>query len=180
MLSTSHFCSHASRQLRILGSNDGGSVTSAPAVLTVVSSSVLANLSIRTTMSAGQTLIVGAVVGDGTKQVLVRAAGPTLNGFGLQGMADPRLELFTSGGAPLAVNDDWPSELAATFTSVGAFGFPPGSRDAAVLRSLSGAFTVQCKGTGPGTVLVEAYDVTRNSGRLVNVSARNRVGTGGD
>ena len=42
-------------------------------------------------------------------------------------------------------------------------------------------FTVQARGTGAGVVLVEAYDTgTGNSPRMVNVSARNRVGTGDD
>jgi hypothetical protein len=83
--------------------------------------SALANLSVRTTMAAGQTLIVGAVVSGGTKTVLVRAGGPALNQFGLQGMVDPRLEIYSVDGALLAANEDWPVSLLKTFASVGAY-----------------------------------------------------------
>jgi hypothetical protein len=132
-------------------------------------------------MAIGQTLIVGAVVSGGTKNVLVRAAGPALSAFGLAGMADPRLELFTGGTVPVTANDDWPANLASAFQAVGAFGFNSGSRDAALQQSLSGSFTVQARGTGPGIVLVEAYDTALStSTRLVNLSARNLVGTGSD
>ena len=140
----------------------------------------LTNLSVRTTMEANQTLIVGGVV-NGAKDILVRAGGPVLNQFGLAGMADPRVALYTSGSTPLAINDDWPGPLATTFRSVGAFAFPAGSKDAALVQSLSGSFTAQASGTGAGTVLVEAYDVAGGlSPRMINVSARNRVGTGDD
>jgi hypothetical protein len=141
----------------------------------------LSNLSVRTSMAAGQTLIVGVVVSGGARNVLVRAAGPALAGFGLANpMADPRLELYN--GATLTFeNDNWPSTLSDMFTSVGAFAFTPGSRDAAFVQSIEGARSIQTRGTAGGVVLVEAYDTgTGNSPRLINVSARNRVGTGDD
>lgn len=141
----------------------------------------LANLSVRTTMAANQALIVGVVVSGGTRDVLVRAAGPALAVFGLSGtMVDPRLDLF-NGTTLLASNDNWASNLTGAFASVGAFGFPAGSRDAALVQSLNGAYSVQARGTGPGVLLVEAYDVgAGTTARLVNVSARNRAGTGDD
>ena len=65
--------------------------------------------------------------------------------------------------------------------SVGAFGFTTGSKDAAFLQRLNAAYSIQARGTGPGVVLVEAYDTGDiTAARLVNVSARNRVGTGDD
>jgi len=165
----------------IVVSNTAGSITSQLTSVLVTPSNSLSNLSIRTAATGGQVVTVGAVISGGIKTVLVRAAGPALNSFGLQGMSDPRLELYTTGTSPLAENDDWPSSLAPTFTSVGAFGFASGSKDAAISQALNGSFTVQAKGTGAGTVLVEAYDVTGGStNRMINVSARNRVGTGSD
>jgi hypothetical protein len=142
----------------------------------------LANLSVRTTLEAAQTLIVGVVVsGGGARNILVRAAGPALAGFGLSGaMTDPRLELY-NGTALTFENDNWSSALADTFTSVGAFAFTAGSRDAAFVQPIDGPRSIQARGTSPGVVLVEAYDTgTTSSPRLVNVSARNRVGTGDD
>lgn len=76
-------------------------------------------------------------------------------------------------------NDDWPAGLAGTFAAVGAFGFSIGSKDAAVSQLIDGAFTVHARGPGPGVILVEAYDVAGGaSPRLINLSARNQVGSG--
>ncbi len=166
-------------------SNAWGSVLSDGVTVGVTSTalmaSALSNLSVRTTMAAGQTLIVGAVLDGGRKSVLIRGVGPALNQFGLSGMADPKLELYSTGTLPIAANDDWSPALTGTFASVGAFAFGAESRDAAISQPLNGAFTVQARGTGGGTILVEAYDVTGGTAsRFINLSARNRVGTGAD
>jgi len=158
-------------------------VTSAIATLTVVDPNArLNNLSVRTAMASGQTLIVGVVVSDGTRDILVRAAGPALAAFGLTtAMTDPRLELYDSSTTLVLSNDNWPPAMAAAFASVGAFPFPAGSRDAAFVRSLNAAYSIQARGTGAGVVLVEAYDTGAvTTARMVNVSARNRVGSGDD
>lgn len=167
-------------------SGGGQNVVSTAATLTVGGgggggpTARLSNLSVRTAMAAEQTLIVGTTVSGGASNILVRAAGPALSAFVSNPMTDPRLELY-SGNTVLFENNDWPANLADTFTSVGAFGFAPGSRDAAFVRSIDGGRTIQARGTGAGVVLVEAYDLgTGNPARLVNVSARNRVGTGDD
>ncbi len=166
----------------VVVANAGGSVVSAPARVAVVSGSALANLSVRATLAAGQMLTLGAVVGGGAKSILLRAAGPALSAFGLAGLPDPKLEVFGGGASPLAANDDWPASLAGAFTSVGAFGFPAGSKDAALSQPLAGAFTVRASGLGAGVILVEAYDAGGASpaAKLINVSARHRVGTGAD
>ena len=132
-------------------------------------------------MSSGQILIVGVVVSGGARNILVRAAGPALAGFGLtNAMTDPRLDLYDDTTVTFS-NDDWPAALADTFTSVGAFTFGAASRDAAFVQPINGARSIQARGTGAGVVLVEAYDTgTGNAPRLINVSARNRVGTGDD
>jgi sugar lactone lactonase YvrE len=165
-------------------------VNSASATLTVNQTvpdgptSRLVNLSVRTAMAASQTLIMGFTVqGGGAKPVLLRAVGPGLAQFGVGGvMSDPRLALFRDS-TQLEANDNWGggSALSTAFASVGAFALPPTSLDAALLRAVDGGHTAQVTGTGAGVVLVEAYDVgTGSTPRLVNVSARNRVGTGDD
>ena len=168
----------------VVVSNTAGSVTSAIATRIVAAPSGTARLStrsVRTSMAAGQTLIVGVVVNDGSRDILVRAAGPALAAFGLtSAMTDPLLELY-SGSTMMLTNDDWAAALAPMFASVGAFVFPNGSKDAAFVRALNTAYSIQARGTGPGVVLVEAYDTGPiTPARLVNVSARNRVGTGDD
>lgn len=163
--------------------NSAGSVVSNVANLVVTppaaSSARLSNLSVRTAMAAGQTLIVGVVVNDGSRDILVRAAGPALGAFGLSAaMLDPQLELYRGSDRVLA-NNDWAAALAPMFASVGAFSFTTGSKDAAFVQGLNAAYSIQARGTGPGVVLVEAYDTGPTTpARLVNVSARNRVGTG--
>ena len=161
-------------------SNAAGTAVSAAAVVRVEPrpSSRITNVSIRTPLAVGQTLIVGLSMSGGAKAVLVRAVGPGLSPFGVSdAMADPRLMLFR-GAVVEGMSDDWGGgpTLAATFAAVGAFALPAGSRDAALVATIDGGRTVQVVGASPGTVLIEAYDAgAGDSPRLVNVSARNRV-----
>ena len=169
---------------RVVVSNSAGSVTSSEAGLTVYApnpAARLANLSVRTALAAGDTLIVGLSVGGGSRGVLVRAVGPTLGAFGVGGaMTDPRLELY-NGQTRVFANDDWPQTLSSVFPTVGAFALGNGSKDAGFLQTVDGTRSIMAQGTGAGVVLVEAYDTgTPSAARLVNVSARNRVGTGDD
>ena len=168
----------------VVATNSAGSTTSSIATLTVNLAGMgarLSNLSVRTTLAASQLLIVGVVVGDGSRNILVRAAGPALAGFGLStAMADPRIDLYR-GSTLVSSNDNWPASLASTFAGVGAFPFASGSRDAAFVENLTADYSIQAQGSGAGVVLVEAYDTgAPTAARLVNVSARNRVGTGDD
>lgn len=151
----------------------------------------LMNLSARAIAGSGSdTLIAGFVVGgSGGRSVLVRGVGSTLQELGVTGaLADPQLTAF-SGGTPVAHNDNWGAapnalEIAATAASVGAFPLPVSSLDAALLNSFSsGPFTVHVTGSTEtaGVALMELYDAGGgDTGRLVNVSARSRVGIGGD
>lgn len=172
----------------VVATNSAGSLPSNVATLTVAvtgpeldPAARLTNLSVRAAMAANQTLIVGVAVQDGSRNLLVRAAGPALSAFELAGaMTDPRLELFNSAGSVLT-NDDWPAALGPVFASVGAFVFPDGSKDAAFTRDIPTNHSIHARGNGPGIVLVEAYDTgAPATARLVNVSARNRAGTGDD
>ena len=141
----------------------------------------LANLSLRTTLAANQPVTVGFVVSGGARDLLVRAAGPTLAAFGLtSAMPDPRLEVYR-GATRTAANNDWPLALTSVMAAQGAFPFTTASRDAALFQSFDGAATVQASGPAGGTVLVEAYDTGgARDGRIINLSASNRVGSGGD
>lgn len=163
--------------------NGLGSVTSDAATVGVASSgtSRIFNLSVRTNLAAGGNLIVG-FVSEGEKSMLVRAIGPTLGEapFNLAGVhPDPRMDLVPAGGSVVDSNDDWSDALTPVFASVGAFPLGAGSRDAALRRTISGPHSAVVQGAGAGVLLVEAYD-SGGAGRLVNVSARNRVGTGAD
>lgn len=126
----------------------------------------LVNVSTRTEISAGASLVAGFVIGGVTpRTVLVRAIGPTLAGFGVGGvLADPRMELYSSTSQLLAANDNWGggSALADAFRQVGAFPLEAGAKDAALVRSLEpGSYTVEVAGVGGGggVALVEIYEV---------------------
>ena len=158
-----------------------GAATSVAAAVAVDPAAWLSSVSLRTTLAAGQTVTMGFVVNGGSKDLLVRAAGPALAAFGLPAfMADPRMELFRDG-VKVADNNDWPAAFGPVFSGLGAFPFPAASRDSALLRPVRGAHTVEVSGTAGGTVLAEVYDAGSGSAvRLIGLAARNHVGTGND
>lgn len=163
----------------VVVTNAGGVVTSDTASVQVVLNqpSRLPNLSVRTNLGAGQTLIVGFAT-NGSKDMLVRAVGPTLGAFGVAGtLPDPTVELYNAAAVRVEENDDWSAALGRMFTEVGAFALASGSKDAALQRACNGPYSAQIKGPGAGIVLVEVYD-GGGPGKLLNVSARNVVGTG--
>jgi len=167
--------------------NAVGTATSQAATVTLAATgslptTVLINLSVRTAVAAGQRLIQGFVT-NGPKTLLVRVAGPTLTslGIGLTGQADPMVQLYNSASQETALNDDWNATLAPLFTQVGAFPFDAGGKDAALVATVNGLNSAVASGPGSGTVLMELYDPqTDFANRLVNLSARNHVGTGAD
>ncbi|MBL9205932.1 MAG: choice-of-anchor I family protein [Opitutaceae bacterium] len=155
-----------------------GSIAGSVAVLEVTPSSArLSNGSIRSTVQANQTTIVGfGSSGDGS--VLMRAVGPGLAAYGVTGaLDDPRLALFT-GAVQIDTNDDWMGSpaIASATLAVGAFPLANGSRDAVLLRSLSGASTLHLAARSTGAALIEFYGVGPDV-RFENFSARGRVGT---
>lgn len=144
----------------------------------------LANLSTRAPAGPGDAVLTaGFVIGPGpAKPVLIRAIGPTLGSFGVTGtLADPVLTLFNGAGVQVAINDNWLPADAATFSRVGAFALPAGSRDAAIVTTLApGNYSAQVsgQGTGTGVALVEVYEVGAPVTRLVNISTRARIDAG--
>jgi hypothetical protein len=172
-----------------------GALLSDPAAVGVVPTDAgrIVNLSVLATAGAGdQTFIAGVVLAGnaGTKELLIRAVGPSLAQVGVPVgfQADPALQIDAlSGRAPaLAFNQDWgrspgaaAADLALTFARVGAFPFLANSADAALTGPFAaGAYTATVNITGsPGIVLTEIYDAsTGGELRLVNVSARGQVG----
>ena len=124
----------------------------------------LVNVSVLKTLGSG--LTVGFVIaGSGPRTLLIRAVGPTLGAapFNMGGVvADPELTLF-SGTVRMGGNNDWggTDALVTAFAQVGAFALPAGSRDAALVTTLSpGNHSVQVAGVaGSGVALVEIYEL---------------------
>lgn len=124
----------------------------------------LLNASVLTNVGSGVT--VGFMVGGTVPmRLLVRAVGPSLAPFGVNGLlADPKLELFDGQSHSIATNDSWGDDtsLASAFARVGAFMFLGStSKDAALLVTLApGAYTMQVRSvdTTTGVALVEVYE----------------------
>ena len=151
----------------------GASETSGVALLEVYDVSgpaKLINISTRATVSSGSgTLIAGLVIapGDGTRRLLVRAAGPGLALFGVgDANPNPAFVVLDGQGRQVAANDDWGTvningSLVNAFREAGAFAFSDGSRDAALVADFSpGNYTIQVSGAAGGVALVEVYDIS--------------------
>jgi uncharacterized delta-60 repeat protein len=130
------------------------------------------NGSARSTVGAGDNvLILGfSVVGNTSERVLIRAAGPTIGAppFNVGGvLVDPMLEVYDATHTKLATNDNWgeadaEATMKTAFDSVGAFGFPSGSKDSAVIVTLApGTYSAVVRGVGgtTGTAMVELYEL---------------------
>jgi hypothetical protein len=153
----------------------------------------LANVATRGLAGSGaRTLTAGFVIsGSAPKEVLIRAVGPGLTGFGVPGvLPNPRLKIFRDGTAVME-NDDWvlggfSTQLAEAAARVGAFSLTSGSADAAIIARLEpGAYTAQIGSDvdAVGVALVEVYDTstpTAGAPKLINLSTRGEVGRGGD
>lgn len=122
----------------------------------------LVNASARCRVGTGDSIVVpGFVIGGSTPlRVLIRAVGPSLSEFGVEGVLEnPQITLFR-GTEPIGSNDNWDSSLAPTFAKVGAFTLPLGSNDAALVVELApGLYTAQVSGANgsTGVALVELY-----------------------
>ncbi|OIR15008.1 serine/threonine-protein kinase AfsK [mine drainage metagenome] len=155
-------------------------------------------LSVRAYPGTGDGSLVAGfqVKGSGSRQLLMRAAGPALASQGVANfMPDPSLKLYQimSNGTPSLVgqNDNWDqqtdaslvTQISAAETSLGlGLVFQPGSKDSATLSSYSAGLYTSNPSPADGqngVVLLECYDNGGTSGTaLAAVSARNQVGTG--
>jgi hypothetical protein len=131
-------------------------------------------------VETGDNVLIGGFIITGTdsKQVLIRALGPSLAAAGVPNtLPDPVLELHDSTGAIVTTNDNWKDtqqqEIEATTIP------PPDERESAIVRTLApGAYTalVRDKNGASGVGLVEVYDLTRGANsQLANISTRGDV-----
>jgi arylsulfate sulfotransferase len=144
------------------------------------------NLSTRGTVMSGDNVLINGfvVTGPGTKTVVVRALGPSLSSFGVSSvLADPVLTVYNSSGEIIASNDNWQTNVGATFIAQNGLAPSDPSEAAAVVANLApGAYTVVVTGgnSTEGISLAEVYEIPRPGGtsQLANVSGRSFVGTG--
>jgi len=111
----------------------------------------------------GNSVLIGGFIvgGSGNKDVLLRALGPTLTQFGVNGvLGDPTLELRDGSGALIMSNDNWKSDQQAAISATGLA--PPNDVESAIRHTFTpGSYTaiVRGKNNTTGVALVEAYDL---------------------
>lgn len=104
-------------------------------------------------------MIAGLVVQSQNKQVVVRALGPTLSGFGINNaLPDPTLSLYDGNGSLLIFNDDWRDTQESTIAGTGLA--PRDDLESAIAGTLApGGYTAVVRGydNAAGNALVEVY-----------------------
>src|SRR5213082_1700578 len=140
------------------------------------------NISSRGMVGTGQNVLIAGFIisGNQPKKVIVRALGPTLSNFGVNGpLADPTVTIVNSSHVVVASNDNWRNTQEA---EIAASGFaPPNDLESAIIATLApGSYTavVSGKNGGTGVGLVDVYQLDATTSIFSNLSARGFVGTG--
>jgi endonuclease/exonuclease/phosphatase family metal-dependent hydrolase len=128
--------------------------------------SKLANIATRGFVQTGDDIMIGGLivgpVGGADAKVVVRAIGPSLSNFGIDGpLEDPTLDLINSSGTVLRSSDDW--KEGGQDADLVALGLQPSdNREAALIEKVSpGNYTaiVRGKRNTTGVALVEVYNI---------------------
>ncbi len=147
------------------------------------------NISTRANVGTGDNVLIGGIIitGNDTKQVVLRAIGPSLSVSGVSGvLPDPTLDLFDAVGALVATNDNWMDNSAEDQTILNDNDLEPtdDAESALVANLAPGAYTAVVRGVSDttGVGLVEAYDLDNGTtdSKFANISTRGFVQTGDD
>jgi hypothetical protein len=148
----------------IRGVNNTTGIASIEAYDIDSTSTRLINISARGQVGINDQVLIGGFIVNGSqsKNVIVRAIGPSLANAGISGaLADPTLELHDSNGNTLSTNDDWQSSSQAS--QISASGFAPSDpKESAIIATLaSGAYTAIIRGVNnsTGIGMVEVFDL---------------------
>jgi hypothetical protein len=142
--------------------------------LSANSASLLGNISTRSFVQAGDNVMIGGFIvqGTGAKRVITRAIGPELTQYGVPDpLANPRLELHNGSGALIGSNDDWQHTIiggvitrnqVADIQNSGHAPTDP-SESAIIAELQPGNYTAIVRGVNDttGVGLVEVYDLDR-------------------
>ena len=126
--------------------------------------STLLNISTRGQVGVDPNALIGGFFMGGTdsKQILVRAIGPSLGAAGVSNpLADPTLDLFNGQGTKIDSNDDWMNSPQKTQIQSSGLA-PTNTKESAVLQTLAaGPYTAVVHGTNGGTGVgsVEVYQL---------------------
>ncbi len=151
----------------------------------------LVNVSTRGEVGTADDVLIGGFIigGSGSKNVLLRAIGPSLGEAGvINPLADPTLELHNASGAVIASNDNWQTtQLGGVITSdqvatIRASGLAPTqAKESVIVASLTpGSYTAIVRGlnNSTGVGLTELYDLDASgTAQFANISTRGNVQT---
>lgn len=142
----------------------------------------MGNISTRLSVGTGDNVLIGGFIVTGTqsKNVYIRAVGPSLGLTFPTRLKDPYLEVHDSTGKIIASNDDWQD---GDKNAILATGIPPADKKepAVILTLAPGEYTAIVSGVGDttGIALVEVYDLAPTvPAKLANISTRGLVQTG--
>jgi hypothetical protein len=181
-------------QMIVWGGEDFGSALNTGGRYWAQPPSVLDNISTRASVQAGNDVMIGGFIVQGTqtKRVIIRAIGPELSRYGVPNpLFNPTLELHDGTGALIASNDNWTTTIiGGIITSnqvaeIRSSGHAPtdGRESAIIADLLPGNYTAIVRGVDnmTGVALVEAYDLSSDGNSILgNVSTRSFVQTGDD
>jgi hypothetical protein len=130
--------------------------------LSPLSNSKLGNMSTRAGVGTGDDVVIsGFIVGDvDSATVVVRALGPSLASFGVNGvLTDPTLTIYNSSGNAIATNDNWQDNVNAIDIQRNGLAPANASESALVLHLPAGSYTAIVRGAngGTGVALAEVY-----------------------
>jgi hypothetical protein len=122
--------------------------------------SLLFNISTRGFVGVDDHVLIGGfITRSNNTRVVVRALGPTLQGFGIaEALPDPVLMLFDENGNSIASNDNWGDTQANEIERTGYA--PPCPAESAIIVTRPAGNTtaiVRGKNSGSGVALVEVY-----------------------
>jgi Tol biopolymer transport system component len=144
----------------------------------------LGNISTRMQVLTGNDRMIAGFIVGGTmpKTVVVNVAGPSLNQYGLAGLANPKLTLVRSSDQSVVKsNDDWQTQaISGDLAAINASGFKPNDAlEPAIIATLPpGAYTAIVEGSVAGTTgvgVVGVFEVSSLDIPLINISTRGQV-----
>jgi hypothetical protein len=127
--------------------------------------SKLANIATRGFVETDNNVMIGGLIvgpaGGLNAKAVVRAIGPSLSNFGINGtLQDPTLDLVNGNGVIIRSNDNWKISQRAELEALGLQ--PSDDRESALVETLApGNYTAVVRGAGntTGVSLVEVYNV---------------------
>jgi YVTN family beta-propeller protein len=168
--------------------------TATPTATPSPSPGLVGNVSTRLPVGTGDGVLIEGFIVQGpagsTKNILVRAIGPSLIPFGItDALANPALEIHDASGATVATNNDWritqtggliSGDQSAAINSTGLA--PSDDLESAIIANLApGNYTAVVSGVGnsTGTGVVDAYDISAASpAKLANIATRGFIQPG--